>query len=553
MSFGPELVWYWSELLKRYTGHRMFKIEGGDSWLLLGFSGGLPDLLVSWNAQYNGIASVSGEERKKLLASVRQLPPITNILKSQLTAAELTSVRQLNRDKIVEFTFAKTVGAGFVTTRYLLFEIMERYSNVILLDEQRNVVEAAKHIHPSENRYRSVLPWQPYTEPPKFKGISLETWLEDPDKTELFDIAGFGRKFLYAIEDRATDELVSLLKCYFKDATCMKPQLTGGKYVTIATEALNDTSCMLYDYRMGKDELLMPLLSRDLEAERKKVTAKIKHELTRRERQLTDIMNLLNGQDAAEFKQKADLITANLWQIKGQADKATFMAYNDDGEKSEVTIELDPALTPAKNAERLYAKYKKVTAAQRRAAELLCKVQSEISEFSEQLALAEQIDNAEELEALGQEVGLQKSSRKKKKETDKLPPHKRFDFDFAIVVAGLSAKGNRYATFKFANPEDLWFHAQGVPGSHVILRRTREVTAEEKAFAEKFCASLAVAFCKTAVYGLRVDYCERKFVTAIPGQVANVTYREFQSIDGDPFWWSEQNIKNDMRHKRKGE
>lgn len=544
MSFGPELVWYWSELLKQYTGHRMFKVDGGDSWLLLGFSGGVQDLLISWNAQYNGIASVADGERRKLLSSASQLPPITNILKSQLTGAELTSVRQLNRDKIVEFTFVKTVGAGFVTTRHLVFEIMERYSNVILLDEQRKVVEAAKHIHPSENRYRSVLPGQLYVEPPKFKGIYLEDWLEDTDKTELFEITGFGRKFLYAIEMRDTQELAELLKNYFKDATAMKPQLLSGKYITVATELLNEQSQELSDYRIGKEELLTSLLSRDLEAERKKVVAKLKHELTRRERQLTDIMNLLNGQDAGQYKSKADIITANLWQIKGQTDRANIKTYNENGEETEVTIELDPALSPAKNAERLYAKYKKITAAQNRAVNVLYKVQAEMAELSEQLAIAEQIEQTEELDALGLEIGVERQFRKKKKEVSKLPPHKRFDFDFAIIVAGLSAKGNRYVTFKFANPEDIWFHAQGVPGSHVILRYTREATEDEKQFAEKFCASLATCFCKTPVYGLRVDYCGRKHVTGIPGQTANVTYKEFESIDGDPFWWSEQMLSD---------
>jgi len=511
---------------------------------LLGFSGGVQDLLISWNAQYNGIASVADGERRKLLSSASQLPPITNILKSQLTGAELTSVRQLNRDKVVEFTFVKTVGAGFVTKRHIVFEIMERYSNVILLDEQRNVVEAAKHIHPSENRYRSVLPGQLYVEPPKFKGICLEDWLEEPDKTELFEIAGFGRKFLYAIEDRDTLELAALLKDYFKDATAMKPQLLSGKYMTVATDILNGQSQELQNYRMGKEELLTPLLSRDLETERKKVVAKLKHELTRRERQLTDIMNLLNGQDAGQYKSKADLITANLWQIKGQTDRANIKTYNENGEETEVTVELDPALTPAKNAERLYAKYKKITAAQNRAVNVLYKVQAEMAELSEQLAIAEQIEQTEELDALGQEIGVEWQSRKKKKEVSKLPPHKRFDLDFAIIIAGLSAKGNRYATFKFANTEDIWFHAQGVPGSHVILRYTRDATEEEKQFAEKFCASLATCFCKTPVYGLRVDYCQRKHVTGIPGQTANVTYKEFESIDGDPFWWSEQKLSD---------
>lgn len=515
----------------------MFKAEGGNSFVLLSFSGMHDWLMLSWNAQYCGAAFVSESEKKKILASSSQLPPIVNLFKSQLSGAEVSAVSQLNRDKILEFSFVKTVGAGFVYKFSLVFEIMERYSNLILLDDKGVVVEAARHIHPSENRYRSVLPGQPYVAPPAFRGISLENWLADPDKAELSEIAGFGRKFCYALEGKDCEELTDGLKVFFLDASVMKPQAVG-KYITIYPEIICDYAMPFTNYRLGREELLMPLLNRDRDAVRKKVADRIKHELTRRERQLTDIMNLLNGEDAGAYKARADLITANLWQLK-QGSTADIKTYDENGQEVVMTIYLDPSLSPSKNAEKLYAKYKKISSAQSRAAALLFKVQGEMSELNEQLALTYALDNIEEIDALGREVGVKDIRAKQKTNAVELPPHKRFDFDFAIIVAGLSAKGNRYATFKFANPDDIWFHAQGVPGSHVILRYTRDVTEDERVFAEKFCASLACCFCKTPVYGLRVDFCERKQVTAIPGQTANVTYRDFKSIEGDPFWWDE--------------
>ncbi len=539
MSFGPELVWFWSEQLKCLEGRRLFRAEGSDSCVMLSFSGMRDCLLLSWNAQYCGAAVVSESEKKKLLASLRQLPPIVNLLKSQLSGAELVSISQVNRDKILEFSFAKTVGAGFVSKFSLVFEIMERYSNLILLDDRRVTVEAAKHIHPSENRYRSVLPGQPYVAPPVFRGISLEDWLADPDKAELSEIVGFGKKFRYAVENKNCGELSAELKDFFCDASAMKPQAVD-KYITVYPKLLGDFARQLANYRLGREELLAPMLNRERDAARKKVADRIKHELTRRERQLTDIMNLLNGEDAGVYKARADLITANLWQIK-QGSAADIKTYDENGQERSVTIMLDPSLSPSKNAEKLYAKYKKISSAQNRAAALLFKVQGEMNELNEQLALVQTLEDTEEIDALGREIGLKDTRAKPKRSVAELPPHKRFDFDFAIIVAGLSAKGNRYATFKFANPDDIWFHAQGVPGSHVILRRTRSMTEGERAFAEKFCASLAVCFCKTPVYGLRVDFCERKQVTAIPGQTANVTYRDFKSIEGDPFWWDENN------------
>ena len=537
MAFGAELVWFWSEKLKEYVGRRLFKAEGCGSFVVLTFSGGAEPLLLSWNPQFFGVAKLSDAEKKKLFASATQLPPITNIIKSELSGAELVCVSQLNRDKLLEFSFEKTVGAGFVSKFSLVLEIMERYSNLILLDANRNIVEAAKHIHPCENRYRSVLPGLAYTTPPKIKGISLDAWLETGEKCELDEIAGLGKKLKLALEDRSLMQLKSELKALYNDVS-VTAQIIGN-YITVYPCKVNEYARLFSNYRLGKEELLAPLLKREVDCAKKRVIERIKHEQTRRQRQLTDILRLLNEQDGNEFKSKADLITANLWQLRAQTSRATIKTYDEEGVEQLVELELDPSLTPAKNAERLYARYKKITAAQTRAALLLAKVQAELEEFNEQLALAQSLDEIEEIEALGKEIGLQPTSKRQKKNENSLPPHKRFEFDFAIIVCGLSAKGNRYATFKFAKSDDIWFHAQGVPGSHVLLRYTRNATEAEREFAEKFCASLAACFCKTPVYGLRVDYCERKYVAAIPGQTANVTYKEFKSTVGDPFFWDE--------------
>ena len=87
----------------------------------------------------------------------------------------------------------------------------------------------------------------------------------------------------------------------------------------------------------------------------------------------------------------------------------------------------------------------------------------------------------------------QQQKRGGKKEPQ-LPPHVRFEFEKAIVCAGLSAKGNRWLTFRFASPEDWWFHAQGVPGAHVIMRANAALTDWEFEELAAFCASLAMMY-----------------------------------------------------------
>ena len=179
ISFGPELVWIWSRDLKKHIGKRVRKLEGGDSWVAVSVSGNAV-LLLSWGAKNCGIAVISDKEKKDLIASAKQAPPIVNALKSNISGAELTDVCQLNRDRIIRLTFTKTIGAGFSNTRHLTLEMMERYSNLIFTDENNTVLETAKHIHPADNRFRSVLPGHPYSMPPEFNGIPLEDWLQHP-------------------------------------------------------------------------------------------------------------------------------------------------------------------------------------------------------------------------------------------------------------------------------------------------------------------------------------------------------------------------------------
>ena len=204
MSFGPELIWIWSKELERCRGRRAQRVDGGNNSVVISF-GAASDMLLSWGAQNCGAALISQKEKKSFLSSVSQTPPITNALRSHLTGAELSLVEQLRRDRILKLTFTKTVGAGFSVTRCLIIEIMERFSNILLVDEDGNIIETAKHIHPADNSYRTVLPGLPYHLPPAFDGTSLEEWLASPDKSSIQKIAGFGKPLLKLLSGAELD------------------------------------------------------------------------------------------------------------------------------------------------------------------------------------------------------------------------------------------------------------------------------------------------------------------------------------------------------------
>ncbi|WP_303322564.1 Rqc2 family fibronectin-binding protein [Cloacibacillus evryensis] len=540
MSFGPELIWIWSKELERCRGRRAQRVDGGNNSVVISF-GAASDMLLSWGAQNCGAALISQKEKKSFLSSVSQTPPITNALRSHLTGAELSRVEQIRRDRILKLTFTKTVGAGFSVTRCLIIEIMERFSNILLVDEDGNIIETAKHIHPADNSYRTVLPGLPYHLPPAFDGTSLEEWLASPDKSAIQKIAGFGKPLLKLLSGAELDKAVSILGSFYdgKSPSGFVPQKIG-RYVTSLPELLPEAEA-LEDEDTGRMIALAPLRDAAFESRRKHAVRLIEKEITRRERQAEDIERLLSDDRSGLYRQYGELIVANLWQVRHNVEETELNGYDGSGKEISLKVPLDPRLSPSQNAARYFAKYKKITAAQERASALLATVKEELEDQREALALAWSISDAESLLMLEEELGTAKVPAQKrgaKKKSPLLPPHRRFEFDRALVFAGLSSKGNRYVTFKLALPDDLWFHAQGVPGSHVILRPLSALAEDELNAFKDFCASLAAYYSKARESSRqRVDYTRRRYVSPIRGGEANVTYKEFSTVAGDPLLW----------------
>lgn len=540
LSFGPELIWSWSRELSALAGRRVQRVEGGGSAVIISLAGGA-ELLLSWGAQNCGAAMISARDKKSLLAAARQTPPITNAVKSHLTGAQLVSVAQLHRDRILEFTFRKTIGAGFSTERRLVLEIMERFSNLVMTDENGLIIETAKHIHPADNSFRTVLPGVPYHMPPLFGGAALEEWLAAPREDTLTKVAGIGRPLLKILSAYPAGLAAEYLRGLYDDSSATMTAQRIGKYVTALPELLPEAE-KLPDGATGALIALAPMKDGTIENRRKNIVKHIEKEITRRERQLGDIRRLLADESPARFKLWGELIVANMWNVKHGVSEAELTGYDKDGNEISHKVPLDPRISPSQNSAAYFAKYKKIVSAQERAASLVQKVEDELDDLREELALASSVDDAQALVMLEEELGMAKPQQKRGgKKEPQLSPHVRFEFEKAIVCAGLSAKGNRWLTFRFASPEDWWFHAQGVPGAHVIMRQTSALTDEEFEELAAFCASLAVFYSKAkAEPRHRVDYTRRKYVSPIRGGEANVTYKEFSTIAGEPALWSEK-------------
>ena len=92
----------------------------------------------------------------------------------------------------------------------------------------------------------------------------------------------------------------------------------------------------------------------------------------------------------------------------------------------------------------------------------------------------------------------------------KFPDIKKFEYNDFTIYMGRDAKSNDYLTFNIADKEDIWMHAKGVPGSHVVIRVRENLPTDDVI---KFAAEIAKKNSRAkAEQNIPVVYCQRKFV-----------------------------------------
>jgi predicted ribosome quality control (RQC) complex YloA/Tae2 family protein len=207
-------------------------------------------------------------------------------------------------------------------------------------------------------------------------------------------------------------------------------------------------------------------------ANKKRVMHWITNELERSKRTIAAVEKELGESSRAEqYERFGTLLMANLHAIsKGMTSIELPDSVAGAGT---VTIPIDGALSPVKNAERYFEKYKKAKSARieteerlhtlRERRELHDVLVREIGDVTDSISLKNFLRlRNEQLKRLGYMT---------EKEQEELPPFKIFTVEGGFTVyAGKSSANNDTLTMKWAKPNDLWFHARGSSGSHVVLK-----------------------------------------------------------------------------------
>jgi len=216
------------------------------------------------------------------------------------------------------------------------------------------------------------------------------------------------------------------------------------------------------------------------------------------------------------YKKNGDLILANKHFVK-KGEK--FVELEDFDSQEKIKIDLNTAISVVENAEIYYKKSRKCKRGFSFCTEKVKETNSEIEKL--QKLLKKTVDFIEN-GILGREneaenfVNTHKievsQNNPKQKQSEKKTPYRHYRYNGYDIYAGKTSSDNDELSTKFANPSDIWFHAVGYAGTHLIIRRKKNDPMPPDEIM-KIAGGIAVFFSKAKNCGVaEVHITEARFV-----------------------------------------
>lgn len=495
-------------------------------------------------------------------------PMFCMLLRKHLVGARVADIVQPPLERLARLELDITDDFGQPGKRTLVLEAMGRRSNLILLDGEGRIVDCMRRVDMDMSATRQVLPGL-YYEPPASVGRLPVT-----EETE----EGFLEKLAAANQERTLDAF--LLDSYFGISPLMARELAfraagdSDRHIYELDEAGRKQfweQLLAFHHAVKENNFTPFLLKKDgkpmefaclpiaqygslVETERYGTFSQLlDHFYEARERQErvrqrgADLIRTattardrlrrklaMQEKDYAETQNRdqlriyGDLITSNLYQMgRGQSKLVCENYYDEQG--AQVSIPLDPLLTPQQNAAKYYKRYTKAKTAEkylREQMEIARRDLEYLESVLEEIQHSETEQDFADIRGELKDAGFIRKQGKKEQKRAAKPRMFRTTSGFRVLV-GRNNRQNDQLTLKEAGPRDLWLHTQKIHGSHVILfTEGREV--DDDTIVE--AAKLAAYFSQARESGnVPVDYTLVKNVKkpagARPGMVVYNTCR----------------------------
>ena len=467
------------------------------------------------------------------------------LLRKHLQGGRITEITQKDSERIIEISLETLNELGFTMSKKLIFEIMGKHSNIVLVDiASGKIIDSIKRVSFDVNRVRQILPGMIYQYPPAqdkipFREISadqLEALAAD-GKTILRSVGGIAPAFAEELALRAgvqrsgylSDVLAAIESPNHADARVYLDE--SGAPIDFYPVPLSELEENCRVERFGDLSSAMEFYFGKKESSNQ--GRQKSHDLIRSVNALLDKMylkkkrlseDLLKAENSEDLRLYGELLTANIHLIQPGMKSVEVTNYYDG---STLTIPLDVKLSPSKNAQHYFKKYGKSKTAIKEKQIQLDENEAEIKYLESVLSFLENTDDVVEIESIRAELVETGYVRRRRqaggfKEKKYKPAPYRYTLSNGMsVLVGRNNKENDILTFKTAGNKDLWLHTKDIPGSHVIVQ-SGGVELDEEAVWE--AAAIAAYHSKARTSeNVPVDYVQIKYVKkpagAKPGMV----------------------------------
>jgi predicted ribosome quality control (RQC) complex YloA/Tae2 family protein len=488
-------------------------------------------LLVSLAAQDSRLHLVGKKLRRGAEPS-----PLLLLMRKHLEGSRLAAVTQPPFERVLR-TIWTHPAHGEVE---LVAEVMGRYSNLLLLDARGTIVGLHKSVGPKESRLRQLAPGREYRLPPQprrrpITEVTTEdvaAWLSEGDgplwRLLLKHVWGLSKPLAMELAYLAAGDV---------EARSARPEAIRdilGEWVARWAQgrwephvALRDgvpVACSPFRLEhLGRSEPVESM-SRAIEmvvaaegasdpyaSARKEVRSRLREATKRLEKQRDSLLRQMpDAEEVARWLNAGNWILTYAGRIEPRQKE---LVVEETGER----IPLDPELTPVENAQRYMKRYRKGKRALETVPPLLEAVERDL-EYLRQLAYdLEAAKSRGEIDAVLTalaEMGMLPAPRRKPAPPPS-GPLKYLSPDGFVVLVGRNARQNEEVTFRRAGPKDLWLHARGVPGAHVVVLTGGEPVSEGTL---EFAARLAAYHSKArGEKAVDVIVARRRKVRRAPG------------------------------------
>lgn len=533
------------ELNRNLLDGRINKIaqpETDELLLTIKTPGGQRRLSISASASLPLIYLTKGNKPSPMTA-----PNFCMLLRKHINNGRITKIWQPKLERIIHFEIEHLDELGDLCKKELIVEIMGKHSNIIFCNEDGTIIDSIKHVSSQMSSVREVLPGRTYFIPDTMEksdplSVSFAEFqrvlTEKPMSlakavytsfTGISPVVAEEICYLSGIDSALTPRELSedLLTHLYRQFTLYFEEVTAGHFspaiyyhgaepkefsalpLTHFSQYIrkeyDSISRLLEDYYAEKNTLtrirqksvdLRRVVQTALERNRKKYDLQAK--------QLRDTEN------REKFKVYGELIHTYGYNLEPGAKKLEALNYYTN---EMITIPLNSTKTPQENALKYFEKYNK----QKRTFEALTSL---IEETRDDISYLESVSNALDI-ALSEDDLTQikeeliesgyirrKFTKKKVKITSK--PFHYLSSDGYHIYVGKNNLQNEELTFHFASGNDWWFHAKGIPGSHVIVKTNGE-ELPDRTFEE--AGKLAAYYSKNrGSEKIEIDYIEKKHV-----------------------------------------